>query len=118
MSPPGIVLEGGESLEQAERDSLRSALAAVIDRCGAGRHASVYRLARGCAIVRVFLGQGWVPVMLERRQLHDGPALARRLAVVLDGAPGRARGPSAATRSSTPRPAGKTCASRREEPRF
>jgi hypothetical protein len=85
-----IALEGGESLQPTEAASLRTALAAVLGHSSPVRRASVYPLARDRAIVRLFLGQGWVPVILERRELVDAASLAVRFARALE-APGKSR---------------------------
>jgi hypothetical protein len=88
MTPHGeeIALEGGESLEPSETESLRMALGAVFGRGSPVRRVSVYLVARDRAIVRLVVGQGWIPVIVELREFHDAAVLAVRLAQALDAA--------------------------------
>jgi hypothetical protein len=79
-----VALEGGESLEPSESESLRTAVGAAFGRASPVRRVSVYLVARDRAIVRLFVGQGWIPVIVERRELHDAAVLAVRLAQALD----------------------------------
>jgi hypothetical protein len=65
------------------RDALGGLLA-----CHPGvRGASVYAVARGETIVRLFTERGWVPVLIPAPDRRDAPAVLARLEAALDRAP-------------------------------
>lgn len=74
-----VALEGMEDLDAAEQLALRAALSFVLEERPAVHRVAVYLHGRSQAVVRIVIGRGWVPVMLERADLRNASALADRL---------------------------------------
>ena len=66
---------------------LRGALSGLLTRRPDVRGASVYAIAHGETIVRLFTERGWVPTLIPAAELHDAPAVLARLEAALNRAP-------------------------------
>ena len=78
-----LEIEGPADLDAGDAAALRAALQAVGSGHPAIRGASLYRIARGQAVVRLVTARGWVPVMLSAADLCDAAALVSHLEAAL-----------------------------------